>query len=260
MNRDEAAVGEWLGSQGRAVRHLGRGEDPPDIVVDGNVAVEVTTIASYARQTLWDFMNGVCKSLGPAEHGRGYWMEVVSDDEALLQGNDKEKIAAIKGDLRRSAKVELRRHYANPPATGAEAPAADGFPIDGRILLPHGVELVPSGRINCNRDDLKYKIFTVGEPEGALVVPCLADSIQAAIRKKTAKPSIKERARGYAEWWLAVTDPHHYAASLNDDEIRAVASAIDYGPPWRRVILVCLASDHVCQVINLTKAGSQVRR
>ena len=48
MNRDEKLVANWLDSQGHAVRHLTNGEDPPDLVVDDNIAVEVTTIASYA--------------------------------------------------------------------------------------------------------------------------------------------------------------------------------------------------------------------
>lgn len=66
MNRDEELVSAWLKSRGHAVHPMSRGNDPPDIVVDGNIAVEVTTIASYAYRTLWDFMDSVCRSLGPA--------------------------------------------------------------------------------------------------------------------------------------------------------------------------------------------------
>ena len=253
MKHHEELVAAWLSSKGHAIRHMADGEDPPDLVVDGNIAVEVTTIASYAFNTLWSFMEGVCKSVGPAEGGRGYWLAISADNDALLQDNDKGTVAAIKRDLRRAAKAELRNHYATSVARTAEH-ATGPFERRDRFALPHGVELCILGRINDNRDSLKYKVGAGGESGGGLVVPDLIGSIQSVICKKTAKSSIQERKRRYAAWWLAVTDPHRHAASLYDDEIRTVASAIQYGALWRRVLLVDLASDKVSRVVDLTEA------
>ena len=236
VNRDEKLVAAWLDSQGYAVRHLTNGEDPPDMVVDGNIAVEVTTIASYAFHSVWDFMDRVCRSLGPAENGRGYRIGLAFDDEELLQNRTHR--STIKRDLRRCAKAALSRHYANP----------DG---NFRIKLPHGVEIEIMGRINNNRDDVKYKVGMGGATGGMAVVPYLIDTNQAAIDKKTANRIIQERADSYAEWWLAITDPHHILR-LNGQEIEAVANGIKYRTPWSRILLVSTTGDRIKAVHCLT--------
>ena len=241
MNRDEKLVAAWLDSQGYAVRHLTNGEDPPDLVVDGNIAVEVTTIASYADRSLWDFMEGVCRSLGSAENGRGYWIELAWDDEELLQNRTHR--STIKRDLRRSAKAALRRHYANPDI------------VNGLAKLPHGVEIEIMGRIKDNRDDAKYKVVAGGPTEGTIVTSYLINAIQDAIDKKTANRIIQERAGSYAEWWLAATDPH-YMTVLNGHEIEAVANGIEYHAPWSCILLVSTHGDRVNAVHCLTGVGS----
>ena len=175
MNRDEELVAAWLCSQGRAVCHMRNGEDPPDIVVEGNIAVEVTTIASYAYRTLWDFMNSVCKSLGPAEEDRGYFISVSSADPSLLQGEDRHRIAAIKQQVRRSARLALRNHYANPDAK-LHGP-------NGRVGLPHGVEFHIIAPMRENPNGVKYAVASSGA-EAVCVVPHLIETVQSAIRKK----------------------------------------------------------------------------
>ena len=234
MNRDEKLVANWLRAQGHAVRHLMNGEDPPDLVVDDTIAVEVTTIASYAFASLWDFMEGVCRSLGHAENDRGYWIEVASGDEALVQNGTR----TVKLDIRRSAKAALRRHYANPDE-------------NCRIKLPHGVEIGIIGRINNNRDDVKYKVGMGGATKGVMVTPHLIDVIQAAIDKKTANRFIQERADRYTEWWLAITDPH-YVMDLDGHEIAAVANGIEYHASWSRILLVNTTGERANAVHCLT--------
>ena len=258
VNPDEKLVGAWLVSQGHVVRHMRNGEDPPDLVLDDNIAVEITTIASYAYRSVRDFIKEICRSLGHAKDGCGYWIEIAYDDEALLQDKDKGKVKAMKHDIRHFAKIALRNHYANPDAVvyGPER-QIDFLPRDGRIRLPHGVELSVIGSINDNRDNVKYKVGAAGETVGIRVVSHLIDTIQSAIRKKTANRIVQERAGKYEEWWLVVTDPHCYAQSLNDDEIQTVADTIDYGAPWRRILLTNIAGDRVSRAIDLT--GSERR-
>lgn len=254
MNRDESMVGAWLESQGHAVCHLERGDDPPDLVVDGNIAVEVTTIASYAHRTLWDFMEGVCRALGPAENGRGYFLGVRSEDEALLQHQDRGKVAAIKRDLRRYAKLALRNHYRSPNATVlGPGQAIDFLPTNGRIRLPHGVEIQIITSIRDNTHDVKYEV-AAGGGKAVWVVPHLIEAIQAAICKKTNNQLIQRRARKYTEWWLVVTDPA-YARNLGANEAGAITESIEYRTPWRRVMLAYLFADQVARVVDLTRAG-----
>ena len=248
MNQDEKLVGAWLVGQGQTVRHLEKGEDPPDLVVNCCIGVEVTTIASYAFRGIWDFVNSICKSLGRAENGRGYYIWVEADDQALLQGGDHQTVAAIKRDLKYSIKNALNDHYTHPDAQHES----------GGILLPHGVELGVIEPINNNRDDVKYKVGMGGRTAGKLVVPHLIDAIQSAIHKKADNRIIKERAGQYREWWLVVTDPHH-ARGLNDDEIRTVANAIDYGEPWRRILLAIVVEDRIARVVDLSESKQNAR-
>ena len=245
------AVADWLRDRGHAVRHLRNGEDPPDLVVDNNIAVEVTTIASYAYRTMWHFMASVCKSLGPAEGGRGYFVFVQADDQSILQGQDRRKIAAIKRDIRRHAKLALRNHYANPDAKlGGPELAVDFIPRNGRVRLPHGVELhILPTPMDENPDNFKYEIGG-GFSEAIWVVPHLIEKVQSAISKKTDNKLIRRRAKEYQEWWLIVTDPQH-SLRLNSGDVRTIARAVHYDKPWRRVFLADIGSGEVSRVIEL---------
>ena len=256
VNRDEKLVADWLCTQGHAVRHLTNGEDPPDLVVDGNIAVEVTTIASYADRTNWDFMAGLCKSLGRAEHGRGYLLGVRFDNERLLQDGDRGKVKAIEHELRFDAKSALRNHYRNPDGRilGPIGEPPDFLPRDGLIRLRHGVELRIIAPIQDNQNNVKYEVFWQWR-EAVWVVPHLIETIQAAISKKTNKPTIRERAVRYPEWWLVLTDPN-YSQGVAANEAREIADAIRYGEPWRRILLANTWGDRVEAVHCLTGTDS----
>ena len=255
MNHDEKLVGDWLVDQGHTVRHLENPEDPPDIVVDGSIAVEVTTIASHAFHSMWDFINGICESLGPAENGRGYWIDVSVDDEELLQGKDSAKVTAIKRDLKHYTKTVLRNHYANPDAPICGLGQHVDFRNEsGRIRLPHGVELQIIGQINDNQHDLKYKVALGGANEGVLVVGHLIDTVQSAIEKKTNNRMIQERAGRYQEWWLVLTDPHN-AIATSRDELQILANNIKHGTFWRRILLAVQAGGEIGRVIDLSEHG-----
>ena len=52
MDESEAVVAEWLHAEGDEFHHLTDGDDPPDFVVDGDIAVEVTTISPPAYRRL----------------------------------------------------------------------------------------------------------------------------------------------------------------------------------------------------------------
>ena len=249
MNQDEKLVGDWLVGQGHAVRHLGNGDDPPDLVVNRHIAVEVTTIASYAFCSVWDFVNGICESLGPAENRRGYYIWVESDDEALLQRGDRRTGAAIKRDLKDKIEIALSNHYASP----------DAQQESGRIRLPHGVEMGVIGQISDNRDNVKYRVGSGGPTGGTPVVPDLINGIQSAIGRKTNNRIIKKRAGSYKEWWLVVTDPHYARGLNNGDELKTVANAIDHGEPWRRILLAIVVEDRIARVVDLSESRQNAR-
>ena len=253
VNRDEELVADWLRTQGHAVRHLTNGDDPPDLVVDENIAVEVTTIASFAFTSVWDFMEGVCRSLGPAEGGRGYFISVNADED-LLQGKGRKETAVIKRELRFHAKIALRNHYRNPNATLCVDEPVSFFPLNGLVRLPHGVDIRIIGPMRDNPDDVKYEV-AMGGTRAVWVVPHLVETIQAAIHKKTNNRMIQERIADYPEWWLVVTDPQ-YSQGLAEDDVRTTAEEIHYGAPWRRIFLASTRDDRVGAVRCLTEARS----
>ena len=256
MNRDEELVAAWFVDHNRTVLHMRNGEDPPDLVLDGDIAVEITTIVSHAHQSLWDFIEGICRSLGPAEDKRGYWIDFASDDEELLQNKDKGKVAAIKRDIRRAAKDALRNHYANPDATAHGRERQIDFPPRTiHIPLPHSVRLGVVQRISKNRDNVKYNVCTGGATSGVLVVSHLIDTIQSAIRKKTANPIIQERTGKYREWWLVVTDTTEQEPHLDNDEFQTLVDAIEPCAPWQRILLANIVQGKVSRFVDLTGSG-----
>ena len=116
------------------------------------------------------------------------------------------------------------------------------------------MELGVIRQISDNRDEVKYKVASGGQTGVFPVVPHLIDTIQSAIERKTSNQTIKKRAGSYKEWWLVVTDPH-YARSLNNgDELKTVANAIDYGEPWRRILLAIIVEDRLARVVDLSES------
>ena len=238
MNRDEELVAEWLRSKGHKVCPLTDGQDPPDLVMDGDIAVEVTTIKSLAYKSIWQFLDAAFKSLGPAENSRGYWVSIEYEDETMFQSVDEGK---RKKELRKHIKQVLEDHYRNPDSGIWRNP----------IKLPYGLTLKILGEITDNPDRCKYEVYIGGESEGGIVVGMLVKDIQAAIDKKSANKRIQERAAKYREWWLVVTVVFSYVDRLDQDSLRIVSDALMRREPWKRIIAVAVRSNRVCRTVAL---------
>ena len=126
----------------------------------------------------------------------------------------------------------------------------DFFPRNGRIKLPHGVELCIIAPMTENPDNVKYEVAS-GGAEAIWVVPHLIEAVQAAISKKTNNKLIRLRAEEYKEWWLVVTDVQ-FAARLTNSEAQTIADTIHHNEPWRRVLLAYIWGDKVNHVFELT--------
>ena len=238
MNRDEELVAEWLCSKGHEVCHLTDGQDPPDLVMDSDIAIEVTTINSLAHRSVWQFLDEIFKSLGPAENGRGYWVSIEYEDERILQSRNSREKAKRKKDLKIGIKQRLTEHYDNPD-------------LGVVIQLPYGLTLEIMGEITDNPDRYKYKVGWGMSYEGELVITTLVENIQAAIDTKSAKKKIQEEAKRYQEWWLVVTDAFSNVHTLDQDEWKAVSGAIVRREPWKRIIAVAVGSQRVlaCRIV-----------
>ena len=230
----EKLVAEWLRSEGYEVRHLTDGDDPPDLVVDGNIAVEVTTINSFADQSLYQFFNMHCESLGRPEDGHGYSVSIEYKDEKIFESTDEGK---KKAELRKRIKQELNEHYRNPDS---------GVQRDGRsvIELPYGITLViwPWHMLSSCSVRYKYTVQGIMPFAGEILIPALVEKLQAAIDKKSANTRIQERAAKYQEWWLVVTDAFSYVGHLDQDGEKQIADTLVLREPWKCLIAISTGS------------------
>ena len=247
MKRDEELVAKWLRSEGHDVCHLTDGGDPPDLVVDGDIAVEVTTINSFAHSSIWQFLDKTFKSLGRAENGRGYWVAIEYEDESMFQAAGGHKRDKMKAELRQHIKQALCDHYRNPASVvRRRRHGVIELPV---IKLPYGLTLEIMGEISDNPDRCKYKVGIGGESMGEIVEGSLIKDIQATIDKKSANKVIQERAANYREWWLVVTDRFSNVRSLAQDGWKRVSDTIVRREPWKRIIAVAVGSNEVRRVV-----------
>ncbi len=238
MNRDEELVAEWLRSKGHKVCPLTDGQDPPDLIMDGDIAVEVTTINSLAHRSVWQFLDEIFKSLGPAENGRGYWVSIEYEDERILQSRNSREKAKRKKNLKIAIKQRLTEHYDNPD-------------LGVVIQLPYGLTLEIIGEITDNPDRCKYKVGWGMSYEGELVITTLVEDIQAAIDTKSNNKKVQERKEQYREWWLVVTDAFSNVHTLDQGGWKAVSNVIVRREPWKRIIAVAIDSQRVlaCRIV-----------
>ena len=217
MDQSEEAVAQWLCAKGHKIRRLTDGADPPDFVVDGDIAVEVTTISTGAYLSLFQFFDKLCRALGSAENGRGYSVSVEYEDERMFEAADEGK---KKAELRRLLRQGLKAHYRNPDS---------GIRPDGRsvIDLSYGItlEIWPWQRLSDYPVEYKYTVHMLVASKGEALVK----RIQAAIDAKSSKRSIQERAAKYREWWLVVTGFH----SLYQDDLKILSDTLVLQAPWK---------------------------
>lgn len=233
-SESEELVAEWLRSEGHKICHLTDGDDPPDLVVDGNIAVEVTTINSSAYLSLYQFFNKHCESLGCAEDGRGYSVAIEYEDEKIFESADKGK---KKKELKKRIKQELKEHYRNPDS-GVQR---DGYSV---IELPYGItlEIWPWRMLSDYPVQYKYTVQQLTPFAGEIPIPALVEKLQAAIDKKSANTCIQERVAKYQEWWLVVTDAFSYVGHLDQDGEKRIADMLVLREPWKCLIALSTGS------------------
>ena len=223
MDQSEAVVAKWLRAEGHKVHPLGP-DDPPDFVVNSDIAVEVTTLSTEAHRSIVQFFAKLFRDLGNAENGRGYAVAIEYEDEKMFEATDKGK---KKAELKRCTRQKLKAHYRDPKS---------GTRPDGRCLvsLLHGItlEIWPWQRLSKHPVEYKYTVYMFMPSKGDIGIPALIQNIQAAIDKKSSKRSIRERAAQYREWWLVVTGFH----SLYPEDLKILSDELVLGAPWKHLL------------------------
>ena len=250
-NADEVLAQNWLREQGYVDIQLPH-SDPPDFVVNGKFAVEVTRLSQriivgadkhsmgeeQARIPLRDQIEKAIAQLGPPGNKGMSWIINCEYDFSLPLPNRKTVTAQISAAL-----APLLGPYDDSVVARMHARHADFSKHTGEIL---GIKF-PHLCLKCGIClDLKEFPYTparfilpnVSDGEGIFVASELVKGIRNRIRSKSETIRNQNRLRDYRSWWLILVD-HVYLVpmqTLSEHELSIVRDQ-DYDF-WDRVVVV----------------------
>ena len=249
-NPDERLAREWLSSEGYDdVERLT--DDPPDFVVNGDCAVEVTRLSQRigggamkskaeeeARKPLEDQIAKVIERLGaPGNEGRSWAIDCEYDfstplpDRRTVAVQVSEALAPLlkPHDIRvvadmHSKHLDFDKHVGEASYLG--------FP---HLCLACGICL---GLTEFAHDPASFILNDVSSGEGIGLTVELAKGIRNGIRTKSKKIRDQDRLRNYGTWWLVLIDHIGFLPMqlVSEHELSAVRNQdFDF---WDRVIVV----------------------
>ncbi len=250
-NSDERLAREWLIREGYDDVQR-QSDDPPDFVVNGDCAVEVTRLSQRivvgaetstkaeveARKPLKDHIAKVIERLGPpGNEGRSWVIDCEYDfstplpDRRSVAGQISEALAPLlkPHDVRVVAAMHSEHlDFGKHPGEASYL----GFP---HLCLACGLCLEPT---EFAHDPASFILNDVSSGEGIGLTVELAKGIRNGIRTKSKKIRDQDRLRNYGTWWLVLVDhigirPMHM---LSEHELSAVRTQdFDF---WDRVVVV----------------------
>ena len=255
-NDDERLARRWLIEQGhRDVRRPI--SDPPDFVVDGIHAVEVTRLSQQVvvadanrsiseeqvRMPLERQIARALHELGPpANPGRSWVLDCEYDPTQPLPP---------KRTLRRQISKALQpllTAYDDDTISDMHAKHLDYDRHAGEVphlRFPHlclecGVCLELA---EVSHDPARFFLQNVGDREGLALAAALTQSVQARVRAKSDTVRKQRRVGEYASWWLVLVD--HVAVipmqALSERELASVRDQdFDF---WSRVTVIASRGD-----------------
>lgn len=221
MNRSEELAQLYLESLGLGpVVHEPDGQQTPDFVIDGRIAVEVRRLnQNHETSEGFEGLEGVTAALhryvekllptfGPAPDGRGWWVSY--DYRRPLDGK------AVKQALPRV----LEAFKADPSPDGT----------DLRLTRTFTLEIRPAGIV------VEHYFMLGGYMDfdaGGFVAAEIIRNLNLCIPEKAAKAApFHDR---YTEWWLVL--PDYVGAGLNADERATIGQHVDL-LTFARVVLI----------------------
>ena len=250
-NADELCAQNWLMQQGHG--DIQRPcSDPPDFVIDGDCAVEVTRLnqritvgdderskgEEQARKPLEDHLEKVFEALGPPGNEGRSWVVDCECDFAEPLPNRRMVAAEISEAL-----APILKPYDDSVISGLHSRHLDcskhageishlGFP---HLCLECGICLELG---EFSHDPAGFFLQNVSDGEGILLAEELNRSIQNRLRDKSKKIRSQNKIGEYRNWWLILIDhvchvPMHI---LSDDELAFIRDQqFDF---WSRVTIV----------------------
>ena len=250
-NNDELCAQNWLTQQGyRDIRRPS--DDPPDFVVDGHYAVEVTRLnqrivvgdnkrskgEEQARIPLTNCIEEiVCKLGPPGNEGRSWVIDCEYDfSEPLPHQN------VVTAQIS-EALAPLLKLYDDRVISGIHSRHLDyskhadeleylNYP---HLCLPCGICLELG---EFSHSPAKFFLQNVSDGEGIGIAEELEKSIRNRIRDKSKKVRNQNKVGEYTNWWLVLVDHvcHLPMQILSDHELSFIRDQkFDF---WTRVVIV----------------------
>lgn len=255
-NEDEQCAENWLRQQEH--QDIQRPDsDPPDFVVDGRYAVEVTRLSQRitvgnsehskgveeARIPLEDQLKKVLKELGPPGNRGKSWV-VNCEYDFSEPSPDKRKRKEIAAQIRK-ALAPLTKPYDDNVISSMCSEHLDYRKHYGDTLLsrPHlclecGICL---GLREFSHDQPEFILQNVSDGYGMAIAPELNTSISNRIDAKSKKIRSQSKIEDYRDWWLVLVDHvcHLPMNRLSNHELSFVKDLkTDF---WSRIVVVSSA-------------------
>ena len=218
-NEDEARARDWLKQQGfeRVRRPM---SDPPDFVIDGDCAVEVTRLnqrilvgdekrskgEEQARVPLTEQIERVLGKLGPpGNQGRSWTVDCEYDftkplpQRKVVAAQISEALAPLRVPYDDRVIADMQSRHLDCGKHGGEL-AYLGFP---HLCLDCGICLELD---EISHRPAKFILQNVSAGEGILLAEELKLGIRNRIRAKSVRVRSQNRVRVYKLWWLILVD------------------------------------------------------
>ena len=218
-NPDEQRAEKWLRFQGYS-QIVFQVNDPPDFLVDGRIAVEVTRLQPPHETDDIPFERAATKVLdgfGPPSAYPGVIFVTCDAPQPKLPERrtfEQELKQALKGKL-------LQGTIAN----------GERFSLNCGVA----VSLYPSSR----SDGLQFELTdsSIGASQGGFPSN-LAENIVRCICKKSKRVKDQNRENLHGEWWLILLDYIEFTASKTSAELQQLRRDTKIREFWKRIIVV----------------------
>lgn len=225
-NRDEQRAEKWLRSQGLSVER--QADDPPDFVVDGRYAVEVTRLNAVEddaslreKEGLRRTIQKILDEFEPSVDGVAYLVDVRFCVSWPLPP---------KSDVRREVRDALRR------------------PTGGETVLNCGLALIVD-RVHSPKER-RFYLGNVDSGMGSMPLMEYVERISKIVEEKTKR--VGTRLDHYAERWLVLVDHVLFEplmGVLETHEIEALKASVTSRGPWDRIIVLSVTEPPRCMEV-----------
>ena len=262
-NADERLAKKWLESQGYSnIERPQREEDPPDYVVDDNLAVEVRRLnrsiqvnghtegEETSRISLSKTIESILSNIDPPGNGQSWIVDCEYDfssplpKKKVVEKQIREALQLLTQPYDTDVIHQLGSKYLDYDKHADEL----GYLHSLHLCLPCGICLELS---EISATPARFLLQNVSDGEGVSVLSELESNINAAIQEKSQK--IRDRKNKFDRWWLILIDHISYVpySGLTQTELENLRTSIRVEKPWSKIIIVSLwAPDYWYEILS----------